>query len=551
MFRPIGLSRVLLVSACALLVAGCSVEGSNLTTEEQLKALGDDMRAIFGGQQKLEEPLTLADALARGISYNMDHRVAARQRMIASGQVDEDLLAALPALNAGVGDVKRDSPEIRSATNADTGLQSLPPSQFSDDHRQEAELTASWNLLDAGLAVAQASQGSDRARIAEEQRRKVVHQITQDIRSAYWRAASAQVMGPRIAGALRRNQAMVKDLQQAMLEKTTAESDKTSYLMTQRELLRVADDLMTLQAQMGTAKAELAGLINLPPGTDFKLAVNEGDILSLPDVKRVVAGPEELERVALMIRPEIRQDMLASRISASQTRATALSALPGLEVAYGYNYDSDSFLRDNNWTEFSLSLTGNLMKLMTLPVRMEQSESREKLVALQRQAKTVSILTQVNIARQNLRMTENRLGVLRNLMRVENELIPDKDDAAPLLTTAQTLAQEQTALNARGRFHMAYADYQAAYARLLTSVGIDPLPPNYDTRDIKAMAETITARTETLTPALFGKLVKAINKQMPESLAASAADAMTLAATEPAAGPMPPPVQRSVPIYNQ
>lgn len=550
MSRPVGLSRALLVSACALLVAGCSVEGSSLTTEEQLKALGDDMRAIFGGQKQLQEPLTLADALARGISYNMDHRVAARQRLIASGQVDEDLLAALPALNAGVGDVKRDSPEIRSATNAATGVQSLPPSQFSDDDRQVVELAASWNILDAGLAVAQARQGSDRARMAEEQRRKVVHQITQDIRAAYWRAASAQVMGPRIASALRQNQAMVKDLQQAMLEKTITEADKTAYLTAQRDLLRIADDLMILQAQMGTAKAELAGLINLPPGADYTLAVNEGDILTPPAIGRIKAKPEELERVALMIRPEIRQDMLASRISASETRATVLRTLPGLEVAYGYNYDSDSFLRDTNWTEFSLSLTGNLMKLMTLPIRMEQSESREKLVALQRQAKTVSILTQVNIARQNVKMTEARLGVLRNLMRVENELVPAKDDAAPLLTTAATLAQEQTAMNARGRFHMAYADYQAAYARLLTSVGIDPLPPSYDPRDIQGMATTIAARTETLTPALFSKLVKAINAQMPESLSTTAVQAMAVAATEPAAGPMPPPIKRAVPIYN-
>ncbi|MES2729338.1 MAG: TolC family protein [Pseudomonadota bacterium] len=550
MSRSTVFSRLLLGSTCFLLFAGCSVEGSNLTTEEQLKALGDDMQAIFGGQKQLEEPLTLADALARGISYNMEHRVAARERMVASGQVDADLLNALPAVNAGVANVKRDDAEIRSATNADTGVQSLPPSVFSEDNRRLAQLEASWNILDAGLAVAQATQSSDRARIAEEQRRKVVHQLTQDIRTAYWRAASAQVMGPRISNALHRNQMMVKDLQQKMLEKS-AKDDQDTYLQAQRQLLRTADDLMTLQSQMSTAKIELAGLINLPPGADYTLAVNEGDILNMPDINRVVAAPEDLELVALTIRPEIRQDMLASRISASQTRATALSALPGLQVAYGYNYDSDDFLRDNNWTEFSLSLTGNLMKLLTLPVRMEQSENREKLVALQRQAKTVSILTQVNLARQNLRLTEDRLGILRNLMRVENDLVPEKADQAPLLTTAHTMAQEQTALNARARFHMAYADYQSAYGRLLTSVGIDPLPPAYDPRDIQGMARVITARTETLTPSLFGKLVTAIRTQMPDTLAGTAQDAMAMAATEPAAAPMSPPRMRNVPVYNQ
>ena len=523
MTRPtLRLSRILLTSALALILAGCSGESEPLSTDEQIAALDKDLHNMFAGQETLAAPLTQGEAMARGIQYNLDHRVAMMERMIASGDVNMALLNVLPAIDAQAGTHHRDNPEYREARDRFTNNQTLPPSKFGDEDHQVASIEASWNVLDAGMAIAQARQQSNRARVADEQRRKVVHNIIQDVRAAYWRAASAQILGPRIADALRRNQQMVTDLEQLAAAKGTG--DSRALLLQQARLLETANALMNLQAQMNTAKAELAALINLPPGTDYTLAVTEADILSLPETERVDANPMDLEMVALMIRPEIREDLLMSRVSATDTRLTALRAFPGLEMAFGYNYDSDSFLSDANWTNFSVSLAGNLMKLFTLPVQFEQSKNRERLTEMQRQAMVISVLTQVNLSRQRLDMAEDRLDLLRKLMQVQQQLVPTDNTATTgkarqLISAAATLEQEQTALNARGRFHMAYADYQNAYGRLLNSVGIDPLPPVYQQTDLATMAQTIETRTETLTPHIFGRVVTAIREKMPQGIA--------------------------------
>lgn len=521
MARPNRLSRILLTTAMSLILFGCSGDSEPLSTDEQIEALDKDLDAMFGSQQKLAAPLTQGEAMARGIMYNMNNRVAAMNSMIASGQVNEELLGALPALNGELATNHRDDPEYRNARDENTNTQTLPPSKFGDEDHQTAGIEASWDVLDAGMSIAQARQASNRARMSDEVRRKVVHDIVQDVRSTYWRAASAQILAPRIADALQRNRETVAALDDLAGHKST--TDSKLLLQQQSRLLESANDLMNLQAQMNTAKAELAALINLPPGQDFTLAVTEADILSLPETERVVADPMDLEIVALMVRPEVRKDLLASRVSATDTRLTALRAFPGLETAFGYNYDSDSFLSDTNWTNFSVSLAGNLMKLFTLPVQFEQSKNRERLVNMQRQAVVVSVLTQVNLARQRLDMAEDRLSLLRKLMHVEQQLVPV--DALPeaesqrVMAQAASLEQEQTALNARGRFHMAYADYQNAYGRLLNSVGIDPLPPVYESNNIPAMAATIESRTEALTPRIFGRVVAAVKQQRPQGLA--------------------------------
>ncbi len=532
------LSRVMLTTAISLVLFGCATDSQPLTTDEQIEALDKDLKLMFDGQQPLAAPLSLSDAMARGIAYNLDHRVASMERMIATGEVNMALLDVLPSLDVKAGYVGRDDAEIREARSPG-GTQTLPPSQFQEEDRRIAGVEASWDVLDAGISMVQARQQGNRARVADEQRRKVVHNIIQDVRSAYWRAASAQVLSPRIADALRRNQQMIADLDALAAGKGHG-GDSRVILQQQARLLEISNGLMNLQTQMNTAKTELAALINLPPGTEYTLAVNEGDILSIPATERVQAAPQDLELVALMVRPELREDLLMSRISATETRLTALRSFPGLEAAFGYNYDSDDYISDQNWTNFSLSLAGNLMKLFTLPVKFEQNKNRERLTEMQRQAMVVSVLTQVNLARQRLDAAEDRLALLRKLMEVQQRLATPEEgtrqDAKTqnLLAAASALEQEQVALNARGRFHMAYADYENAYGRLLNSVGIDPLPPLHDTNDLAAMSKTIEARTSVLTPRIFGKVVEAIRAKMPQGLSVDEGKVVPASYTAPA-----------------
>ncbi|MCE6982395.1 transporter, partial [Pseudomonas frederiksbergensis] len=66
------------------------------------------------------------------------------------------------------------------------------PSTSQDRDREVADLTMVWNVLDFGVSYVSAKQQADQRLILQERRRKVIHTITQDVRSAYWRAVAAQ-----------------------------------------------------------------------------------------------------------------------------------------------------------------------------------------------------------------------------------------------------------------------------------------------------------------------------------------------------------------------
>ncbi len=67
-----------LVGACsvllAALLAGCSTVPTPFTTEDQKEIAAADRKAAAANVEPLTGPLTLADAIARGIKYNLDHR---------------------------------------------------------------------------------------------------------------------------------------------------------------------------------------------------------------------------------------------------------------------------------------------------------------------------------------------------------------------------------------------------------------------------------------------------------------------------------------------
>ena len=73
-------------------------------TQEQFneKAVAD-REAIFRDQEPLAGPLTLKDALARVLKYNLDQRAKMMEEALALGQIDLDRYSLLPKVAANAG----------------------------------------------------------------------------------------------------------------------------------------------------------------------------------------------------------------------------------------------------------------------------------------------------------------------------------------------------------------------------------------------------------------------------------------------------------------
>src|SRR5690606_23872489 len=165
-----------------------------------------------------------------------------------------------------------------------------------------------WNVLDFGVSYVSAKQQADQRLIVQERRRKVVHTIIQDVRSAYWRAVAAERLLKQIDSLMARVDEARTSSQRMSSERI---GDPVQSLSYQRALIEATRQLEEQRRALSLAKTELAALINLPLNTDITLAAD--DSYQVPELK---VDLTRLEEEALASRPELREQDYQARISA-------------------------------------------------------------------------------------------------------------------------------------------------------------------------------------------------------------------------------------------
>ncbi len=190
--RKSSLTLVCLALATAFLSSGCAITPKPLGNEEIRQAAAADAVRSSAETPPLQGPLTLSEAIARGLKYNLDHRMRLMEQAYSVGQLDVARFDLLPRLTAGADYSSRDRFNVARAVDSVTGQPSLAnPYISSDKSHTMTEFGIAWSILDFGLSYYNAMQQADRVLIATERRRKATHQLIQTIRSIYLRAVSA------------------------------------------------------------------------------------------------------------------------------------------------------------------------------------------------------------------------------------------------------------------------------------------------------------------------------------------------------------------------
>src|SRR5437016_4707906 len=87
-------------AAVAAALAGCAVAPQPFTKDEQTEQLRVDRSLMFRDQEPVTHPLSLSDAMARAIKYNLDHRLKLMEEAVAQRQLDLSNFDLLPRLTA-------------------------------------------------------------------------------------------------------------------------------------------------------------------------------------------------------------------------------------------------------------------------------------------------------------------------------------------------------------------------------------------------------------------------------------------------------------------
>ncbi len=483
-------SKTLLALAICATLTGCSLTPSPLTLQERQSQIGADQVTLFKDQEPLTGPLTLYQAMSRALKYNQDHRVKMMERAVAEGQANLAKFDLLPDLVAAAGYNSRNNFNASSSRSISTGRQSLETSTSQDRSRFMGDLSLRWNILDFGVSYFRAQQEGNKVLMTAENRRKISHNIIKDVRTAYWSALSAQRMTSRIEPVLAEAQHALALAKQAEDEKLRAPLDGLRY---RKSLLEIVRRLEALLDQQRIAKSELAGLINLPPNQDFKLA-DDGSS-PWPEIAKPKISLEQMDELALQLRPELRTEIYEARIGAAEVKKAMLRLLPGVEVQLGGNYDSNSYLLNQNWGEVGAQISKNLFEILSAPQAIATAETQESLAHSKRLAAYMAIITQVRMAQQQLDLAENQFQRTTELDDINQKIhhhVLNSEMVDAMSSLERIRISVDSVLSALQK-HQAYAESQEALAKLYVSLGFDPLPQTIESSSIDALANAIEA----------------------------------------------------------
>jgi outer membrane protein TolC len=485
--------RTLLAALIVAGLAGCAIQPHPLTADERQATVQADRAAMAQQQEPVQGPVTLEEAMARAIKYNLDHRLKLMEAAVSQRQLDLSRTDLLPKLTAAAGYSTRSNDLASSSRSVLRGQQSLEPSTSSDRDHFTGDLTLSWNVLDFGVSYYGARQQADRVLVAEERRRKVLHLLMQQTRQAWWQAAGAQLLEGKIEPVLDLARRALDDSRKVEVEKLRSPLEALNY---QRQLLDIVRQLEAVRDELAQAKPRLASIMNLEPGQPFTVAVPGA--MQVPRISLPAAGMEE---AALLRRPELVEAEYNERIGVLETRKALSRLLPGLEIDLGTHYDNNSFLWNKQWSDAGLRVSWNLFNLFSADKIRGLAQAQLDVARQQRLALNMAVLTQVHVARLDYLGRLKQYELTDDLNKVEQRILHYTRNAST--ANAQGKLEEvraaAAAMMSELRLYQNYGALQGAYGQLIATLGLDPLPDSVSGHDLKTLGDAVRASEQNWT----------------------------------------------------
>jgi outer membrane protein TolC len=477
---------IVVAVSLALSLAACgTVKPVAFTPEVKKERVTTDLAKMYEEQEAVSKPLSFEDAAARALKYNLDYRLKLAEQAFAMNMLDVSRYDMLPKMLVGAGWMNRNNDSGGTSVGIQSGVQTLSPSTSSERTHTSANAELSWSILDFGMSYYRSQQRADSYLIADERRRKVIQNIMQDVRIAYWRALGAQRLMPRVDALLVRAEAALTKSRQIEDQKLMAPPTVLAY---QRALIDATTLLLQRRKELEQSRSELIALMNLSPGMSFTLADTSNEPLpALP------TNVDELERLAMEMRPEVNEEAYKKRITLNDLKVAQLSMFPNLSANIGFSQDSNKYLYNSSWIESGLRLSWNLMKLPQWPALKRAIGNQATVDDLRRYAQGMAVLTQVRIGVQNYGLSRVEYQMADQSASVDSRLLNYTRSAVKASTEGEleVIRAESRALLTEYQKSAAYAQAQAAWGRMYNSVGLDVLPAALEATTVDGLSKAI------------------------------------------------------------
>jgi outer membrane protein TolC len=473
-----------------LFLGGCaSIQPEPLTRSELAATSAADRQQSQKDVEPLAGPLTLEDAIARAVKYNLGRRTRSMEEAVAQGQLDASRYDLLPRLVASAGYRDRDKDLITRSTDSVTGAPSLShPFITSDRSAVTTDLTFTWSLLDFGQSYYAARQSADRALIAGERRRKALHNLVQDVRTAFWRTAVAQKLRDGVHSTIAAAEDALADSRKVQAERLRNPVEALRY---QRQLLENLRLLEAIEQELATAQIELASLVNLPFAQQLTVAEPADAVGS--DWQKVPL--EKLEEQAIASNADLRESFYDARIARLETRRALLKLFPGLSFSYGPHSSNDSYLINQHWTEAGAQISYNLLGLLSAPAQMRLADAGVALAEQRRMTVQMAVLAQLHVARLQYHNALLQFQRADAIWKVDSDIAAHtaNREQAQTLTQLDRVSNRTAEILSQLRRYQALAQVHAAAGKLQATLGLEPALAGSENMPLAQLSQAVGA----------------------------------------------------------
>lgn len=463
--------KLLATSLAVFTLAGCA----NLKPEALQDAdIVKQAQTVKGKQtaavEAINGPLSLEEAIARAVKYNAERQVRIMEEAMAYGTLDLANFDMLPKFMANAGYRSRDSDLL---TNLRAGPNSpITPGSTLSSSRQATttDLSFTWSLLDFGQSYYAAKQSGDRVMIATERRRKALHNLVQDVRTAYWRVVAAEKLGQSVRETMQEAEAALKGSEAA---ESSAMRSPMEPLRFQRQLLENLRMLELVEHELSSARVELATLAALPSGSNFTVVEPQAQI----NTKWLDMNPADMELQAVVNNPDMRESLYNARIARDEAKRAMLKMFPGITFSYGNRTTNDEYIVNQRWNEAGAQISLNLMGILSAPTAKRLADMGISMADQRQVATQMAVISQVHIARLNYANAAKQYMRADKIARVDSRMaeVVNARAKAESQSRQDSVAQQTASILSALRRYQALSNAQAAASRLQATLGLEPV----------------------------------------------------------------------------
>jgi len=457
----------------ALLLSACQFAPRPFCPAQLYQKAQNDVCQVFSQQAPLCKEIDFKHAMARGLRYNLDYRVKQANAAIKIGQMKLAEFAMLPVAGLSGSTYSRNNDDATFSSNPDGSPNRNLIAFGADRHIRTWRAGLQWNLIDLGMGYIKTKEASELVLIAEEEARKDLQKLVQDIRVAYWTAFVAQELKKELQSFHTRLEQFKDTLDKALIDKTIPKEDLLTY---QSALLDENRRLVQLEDRLKKAEFIFKSLINIPANQSIILKEPPVALTKIQNLRGL--NFEKLDAITLVNRPELRGQGYQKRIAELGTKAAVLQALPILTLSAGRNYNSNSFLVNKFWNDKSIEVSWNIFNLVSLPVSLREAETQIKFENLKLMALTLGALNETRIAFAHYQNIANECRVAKKQTVNANRLYHYTKNkfSANRASKQQLITTQLQYIYAKVDELLLLSDTALALGELYIASGFDVLP---------------------------------------------------------------------------